>query len=97
MLGYQDNVRNSYLVRPLLLKILKLGLDVTNLFNSSLCSYQLNDDEMEHFDSFPVFHEDRSSAIVNYQQPIEHLLHDEEAYETLFSKMFPISKAETQL
>jgi len=40
MLEYQNNVRNSFLVRPLMLNILKLGLDIVPLLNSSLCSYR---------------------------------------------------------
>jgi hypothetical protein len=92
MLEYQDNVRNAYLVRPLLLNVLRLGLDVANLLNSSLCTYQLDENEMEHFGTFPPFHEDQSMAMVNYAHPIESLLHDEEAYQVLFGTIFPAKK-----
>jgi hypothetical protein len=92
MLEYQDNVRNSFLVRPLMLNILKLGLDIVPLLNSSLCSYRFESNEMEYLEAFPVFHEDYSTAIENYPDSIESLLHDNDAYYYLFEEIFPFPK-----
>jgi hypothetical protein len=89
MLAYQDSIKNSYMVNSFLIRAIETGLDVCSLLDSKICSYKLDDDEVEHFTCFPEFHTNDAKFIVNYDKSFMDLLHDEEAYDYLYAKHFP--------
>lgn len=45
---------------------------------------------IEHWGSWPTFHSDTSKKTVNYDKPFLILMHDEDAYNQLFSADFPL-------
>lgn len=61
-----------------------------SLLDSKICSYKLDDDEVEHMACFPEFHKSDKNFIVNYDKSFMDLLHDEEAYNYLYAKHFPV-------
>jgi hypothetical protein len=92
MLEHQNNVLNSYLVSPFLIKAMDQGLDVSKLLDSNICSYKLEPEAIEHFKSFASFHSQGDSEIVNYEGTLMELCHDEEAYDKMFGKKFPFTR-----
>ena len=91
LLSYQDSIINSYLVNAFLIKAIETGLDVCSVLDSKICSYRMDDDEVEHFACFPEFHTDDGKCIVNYDKSFMELLHDEEAYDYLYAQQFPFN------
>lgn len=49
LLKYQDSIKNSYMVNSFLIDAITIGLDVCSLLDSNLCSYKLEENEVEHF------------------------------------------------
>jgi len=52
---------------------------------------------IEHWDLWPNFHSDTSRKTVNYDKPFLILMHDEEAYNQLFSADFPLKNINEKL
>jgi hypothetical protein len=44
---------------------------------------------IEHWEVWPTFHNNTTRCTVNYDKPFLMLMHDEEAYNQLFTKKFP--------
>jgi hypothetical protein len=90
LLSYQDNILNSYLVKDFLVKAIQRNLDIINIMSSNLCISRLTADNVENFDTFPVFHSNDDQVIVNFENSQMELLHDEDAYGHMFGETFPI-------
>ena len=49
LLSYQDSIKNSYIINSFFIRAIETGLDVCSLMDSKICSYKLDDEEVEHF------------------------------------------------
>jgi hypothetical protein len=73
-----------------LLEAMRRGLDICSVLDSKICSARLDANVVEHFARWPIFHTNDETCIENYESTFNALLHDEEAYNSLFSQEFPL-------
>jgi len=91
LVDQQNCIESSFLIEKWLLRAFKDGLDIIDLLNSNIISTKLDSSLVEHWASWNRFDTSTEPATINYKQPFQALLHDEQAYEVLFGDKFPRS------
>lgn len=91
-IALQGCAESSFLVNAWFLKAFREGLEIMPLLDSQIIQTVLDASIIEHWHTWPQFHQDVSTSIKNYPNPFLVLLHDESAYKDLFEADFPTAK-----
>ena len=84
LLKMQNCIESSFLLNAWLMGALRDGLKILNLLDSQIIQTALNSSIIEHWETWPSFHNNEKTISMNYDQPFLILLHDESAYQNLF-------------
>lgn len=90
MIKMQACIESSFLVSSWLLRAFEEGLEIMDLLNSQIITTKLDSSIIEHWNTWPEFHNQTDTLTVNYGNPFLVLMHDEKAYAELLGTSFPM-------
>jgi hypothetical protein len=88
----QPYIESSYLVGGWLLNAFEKGIDLSSLLKSQIIQTKLDSTIIEHWKTWPDFHDKTECVTRNYNFPYSQLIHDDIAYDQIFGDDFPFKK-----
>lgn len=81
-------MESSHLIDTVLLKAMKLDLDLKSLFESRLCSMLISRETFQHQDQYPEFHWNSQTKSTEFKGSWGEFISGRRVYFDLFSKYF---------